>query len=143
MSRRGFAAGLAGLGAGSLLLRADSDSAAGLLPLRTIAYNVLECFGYPVPPKGEPRRPAEDMMDRFAATLAQYKPDILTFSESPKEPISRGIAERLGMQCVYFPSGQYWPGTLITRLEVLESRNCPMRQGEHPAERPSPGLRGL
>ena len=134
VTRREFTAGMTGLLACSSVKGATGNDVSKLLPLRTIAYNVLQCTGYPSMPKGQTPRPVDDMADLFAKTLSAYDPDIVTFSESPKEPVSRAIADRLRMQCLYFPSGEWWPGTLMTRLQVVRSQNCPMREGTRPAD---------
>lgn len=56
------------------------------------------------------------MPKRLANELALYEPDIINFSESPDESVVKGIADRLGMKYVYFPSG---------RIETAVSRGIP------------------
>lgn len=63
---------------------------------------------------------------RLADELALYDPDIINFSESPDEPVVEEVGERLGMKYVYFPSGQNWLGALLTRFEIVGSKNCPV-----------------
>ena len=65
------------------------------------------------------------MPKRLADELALYEPDIINFSESPEEAVVKEIADRLGMNNVVFPSGQNWPGALLTRFEIVDSKNCP------------------
>ncbi len=38
------------------------------------------------------------------------------------------------MKYVYFPSGQNWPGALLTRFEIVRSKNCPVVGSERPKE---------
>ena len=100
-----------------------------------IAYNVFNGTGWP-----KNRWIAQEAMkkgqmpERFALELALYEPDIITFSESPDESVVKQIAERLGMKYVYFPNGQNWPGTLMTRFEIVGSKNCPVVDGERPKD---------
>lgn len=101
--------------------------------LTTIAYNVLKCTGW------HPKRAAKRLGDveyqipeRLALELAIYSPDVVNFSEAPAERIVRRIAERLRMRYVYFPSGEDWPGAILTRYDVIEHRNCPLVKGPRP-----------
>ncbi|MBA2114112.1 endonuclease/exonuclease/phosphatase family protein [Bremerella alba] len=102
-------------------------------PLRVISYNVYNCTGWP-----KDRALANkatnlgQMPDRFAHELALYEPDIINFSESPSEDMVKEIANRLGMNYVRFPSGGNWPGTLLSRFEIVEPKNVPMVEGERP-----------
>ena len=72
------------------------------------------------------------MPDLFAKALGKYKPDVISFSEVPSVSIVQAIAEHLGMQAVIFQSPEKCHGALLTRFEVLESRNCPLQYGERP-----------
>jgi len=98
--------------------------------LRTISYNVLACMGYR-DKKDErqshrPAIPRDQMTTRFALELSLYRPDIVSFQESPGEQVVAEIAEKLGLphHC-FFPSGQAWPGAVLSRYRILESSNCP------------------
>jgi endonuclease/exonuclease/phosphatase family metal-dependent hydrolase len=128
---------------------AATASCARLLPrggraprLRSITYNVYACYGWvPDEKKFKQRRAAakdktvmRDMAQRFADALRPLRSDIITFAESPAEWVIKEIADRLGMRHVFFKSGQSYPGALITRLEVLESANCPIGGGERPKD---------
>src|SRR5690606_37865141 len=89
--------------------------------LRVIAYNVYECTGWPKDRAlGKKATALGQMPDRFAHELSLYEPDIINFSESPREEVAKAIAERLGMHHVRFPSGGKWPGTLLSRFEIVE-----------------------
>ena len=58
----------------------------------------------------------------FANALKKYKPDIITFSEASPCSIINVIANELDMEVVIFPSSWCWPGVLLTKYKVLESR---------------------
>ncbi len=102
--------------------------------LRVIAYNIFGLSGWPQ--ERNLTKQAVDkgqMTKRLAMELALHDPDIINFSESPSEELTKEIAELLGMTHVRFPSGGNWPGTLLSRFEVIESQNAP-RKGERPKE---------
>jgi len=104
-------------------------------PIRAIAYNVLECKGWPsdaeralhVVEKGQ-------IAQRFALELSLYDPDIIAFAESPDQSITDEIARLMGLHVTYFPSGGYWPGTLFSRFEIIDSTNVPMVEGSRPED---------
>jgi endonuclease/exonuclease/phosphatase family metal-dependent hydrolase len=103
--------------------------------LRVIAYNILKCTGWPADRELAKRAVARGQIARrIALELSLYDPHIVNFSESPNEKLTREIAEQLGMQHVRFPSGEDWPGTLLSKFEVLESRNAPVTSGTRPAD---------
>ncbi|MBI1390765.1 MAG: endonuclease/exonuclease/phosphatase family protein [bacterium] len=103
--------------------------------LCTITYNVLQCSGYPA---GVAARRLGDrayqMPKRFAMELALYEPDLITMQECPEEDMIAEIARRLKMSYAFFPSGEKWPGALMTRYQIVSSKNCPMAEGERPAD---------
>jgi endonuclease/exonuclease/phosphatase family metal-dependent hydrolase len=74
------------------------------------------------------------MPKRLADELALYEPDIINLSEAPEEVVVKEIADRLDMKYVYFPSGQNWPGSLLTRFEIVRSKNCPVIGDERPKD---------
>ena len=103
--------------------------------LRVIAYNVFNCTGWPSNrPLAQQAVKLGQMPKRLADELALYEPDIINFSESPDETVVKEIAERLGMNYVQFPSGLNWPGALLTRFEIISSKNCPVVSGERPKD---------
>ncbi len=103
-------------------------------PLRVIAYNIYKCTGWPDDRPLAKRAVAEGQMaKRLAMELALHDPDIINFSESPSEKLTKEVAELLGMNHVRFPSGGNWPGTLLSKFEVTDSQNAPMK-GERPKE---------
>lgn len=136
LSRRHFLvqAGAAALAAtGGRLVRAEK--AAQKKPLRVISYNVYVCTGWPKDRAMAKKATALGQMPaRLAHELALYEPDIINFSESPSEAVAQEIAERLGMHQVRFPSGGSWPGTVLSRYEILESKNTPLISGERPSD---------
>ncbi|NNJ25501.1 endonuclease/exonuclease/phosphatase family protein [Alienimonas chondri] len=137
--RRAGGAGLAGLGATCLapFVRADpfAREEERTRPLRVIAYNVYECTGWPKDRAMVKKATAAGQMpDRFARELALYEPDVINFSESPDEKVVQQIAERLEMHHVRFPSGGNWPGTLLSRFEIVDPQNAPVVGGERPAD---------
>jgi hypothetical protein len=59
-------------------------------PLRVIAYNIYKCTGWPNDRPLAKRAVAKGQMaKRLAMELALYEPDIVNFSESPKEEHQR------------------------------------------------------
>lgn len=135
ISRRGFCGGLgAAWLAGS---RPSTTAAADDQPfeLRVIAYNILQCTGWPAERMLAQRAvESRQMTRRLAQELALYDPHVVTFSESPSEQVTREIAELLGLQHIRFESAESWPGTLLTKFEVIESRNVPLVDGARETE---------
>ena len=98
--------------------------------LRVIAYNIFKLTGWPSDRPLAKQAVAEGQMaKRLAMELALHDPDIINFSESPKEELTKEVADLLGMSHVRFPSGGNWPGTLLSKFEILESQNAPMKGG--------------
>jgi len=137
VSRRRFITqtALAAAGIGILGSPRRAQSAVNNTPIRAIAYNVLECKGWPsdgekalkVAEKGQ-------IAQRFALELSLYDPDIIALAESPDQAITDEIARLLNMNVTYFPSGGYWPGTLFTRFDIIDSTNVPMVEGSRPED---------
>lgn len=100
--------------------------------LRTITYNVYVCQGWSR--KKGPKPPRSEIYRMFAEALGKFQPDIITFQESPAEKVVETIAGYLEMNHTFFPSGQAWPGAVITRFEIAESRNCPIVGGKRPKD---------
>jgi endonuclease/exonuclease/phosphatase family metal-dependent hydrolase len=90
--------------------------------LRTIAYNVLQCTGFPP----EAREPSACAPERYAAALAAYAPDLVTLCEAPDAGTVDALAGALRMTAIRFESPLRWPGALLTRLEIVEAANCPL-----------------
>lgn len=132
ISRRQFCGALgASLSAANANLFADETKPK---PLRVIAYNIYKCTGWPNDRPLAKRAVAKGQMaKRLAMELALHEPDIINFSESPEPELTKEVAELLGMNHVRFPSGGSWPGTLLSKLEIIDSQNVPMR-GERPKD---------
>lgn len=95
--------------------------------LRVIAYNIYGGNGWPKErPLARQAVAKKQMASRLAHELALYEPDVICFSESPSESITRDIAKRLSFHHVRFPSGGSWPGTLLSRFEIAQSQNVPL-----------------
>ncbi len=141
VSRRSFCqwavAGVAGAGLASgpgVLAVAPQPASEGQAgQLRVIAYNILKCTGWPAD-RDLAKHAAEQgqVARRIALELALYDPHIVNFSESPDEKLTQEIAEQLGMHHVRFPSGEAWPGTLLSKFEIAESQNAPVVTGARP-----------
>jgi endonuclease/exonuclease/phosphatase family metal-dependent hydrolase len=103
--------------------------------LRVIAYNVYGCTGWPRNHKMAQKANREGQMPaRIAQELTLYDPDIINFSESPDESIVKEIAKHLDMDYVQFSSAGNWPGTLLTRYEIVNSENVPVVNGKRPED---------
>lgn len=128
ISRRQFCGALgAGLAVANGNLFADDPKPK---PLRVIAYNIYALNGWPHERNLAKQAVANGQMaKRLAMELALHDPDIINFSESPKEELTQEVAELLGMNHVRFPSGGNWPGTLLSKFEILESQNAPVKGG--------------
>lgn len=102
--------------------------------LRVIAYNVYGFIGWPQQRNLAKQAVAKGQMaKRLSMELALHDPDIINFSESPEEELTKEVAELLGMNHVRFPSGGNWPGTLLSKFDIGESQNAPMK-GKRPEE---------
>lgn len=137
LSRRQFSAvvGAAGLSATSRIFAHQAVEKQTLAsgrpkPLRVIAYNVFGGNGWPKDRMLAKRIEAKSQMaKRLAMELALYDPDIVNFSESPSEKLVKEIASLLGMNYAWFPGGGNWPGTLLSRFEIVDPKNVPLGGG--------------
>lgn len=126
---------LGGLTLAGMTRLAHASEDKPLKSLRVIAYNVYNCTGWPKNRAlGKKATAAGQMPERFAHELALYEPDIIAFSESPSEAVAAEIAKHLKMNFVRFPSGGNWPGTLLSRFEIVDAKNVPLKEGERPKE---------
>src|SRR5690606_10512852 len=131
--RRKFCAvvGAAGLSANAIAAPARPQK---LPPLRVIAYNIYACNGWPeTRPRAKKAVQEGQMARRMAVGLEMDDPDIINFSQAPSESLAKEVAEHLGMHHIRFPSGGNWPGTLLSRFEVIDSQNVPLGR-ERPAD---------
>lgn len=133
ISRRQFCSALGAAGLSTIAFPAFANDKKKQ-PLRVIAYNVYACKGWPNDrPSAKKAVKEGQMAKRLAMELALYEPDIINFSESPSEAVSKEVAKQLGMNHVRFPSGGNWPGTLLSRFEIIDSENAPLGK-ERPKE---------
>tara|TARA_R110002111_G_scaffold100975_1_gene156381 strand:- start:21334 stop:22197 length:864 start_codon:yes stop_codon:yes gene_type:complete len=133
ISRRQFCSAIGAAGLSTIALPAFGNDQ-NQQPLRVISYNVYACKGWPKDrPLAKKAVKEGQMAKRLAMELALYQPDIINFSESPSEAITKEVAKQLGMNHVRFPSGGNWPGTLLSRFEIIDSENVPLGQ-ERPKE---------
>lgn len=100
-----------------------------------IAYNVYVCNGWPSDRAAAKSAVASGQMATLLANeLGHYEPDLINFSESPSETVTKDVAARLGMHHARFPSAGAWPGTLLSRGELLDAQNVPLGR-ERPPKR--------
>ncbi len=132
VSRREFCGVVgASFAAGNTNLFADDSKSK---PLRVIAFNIFKLTGWPHQRRLAQQAVAkEQMAKRLAMELSLHEPDIINFSESPAEELTKEVAAHLGMNHIRFPSGGNWPGTLLSRFEMVDSQNVPL-DGERPKE---------
>jgi endonuclease/exonuclease/phosphatase family metal-dependent hydrolase len=76
----------------------------------------------------------KQMPQRLAMELAIHDPAIINFSESPSKAVTDEVAKLLEMNVVRFPSGGNWPGTLLSRFEIVNPQNAPVAGGQRPNE---------
>jgi endonuclease/exonuclease/phosphatase family metal-dependent hydrolase len=133
ITRRQFCTALGAIGLTSTGARKAAAAADSADSLRVIAYNIYGGHGWPSDRTGAKAAVKKGRIARLLADeLARHRPDIVNFSESPGESIVQEIAQGLGMNVVRFPSGGHWPGSLLSRYEIVESQNVPLG-----AERPT------
>lgn len=109
--------------------------------MRTIAYNIFNgCIGYKgingreLPPgeNSDLVKAARDMgqiAKRIMLELALYKPNIINFSEGPKEDVVAEMAKMLNLNYAYFPGG--FPGAILTTYKIISSENRPFQNKSH------------
>ncbi len=130
MKRRNFLAntsiGALGTVFGSSSLMANKSQWFPEKKIVTISYNVYQLKGFPE--THDTRSILKDMnsqmTERLALELALYKPNIITFQEAPGEQEVKIIADLLGMNYTYFEGG--FPGAILTKLEIVSAKNCPL-----------------
>lgn len=104
--------------------------------MRTIAYNVYECTGWPETAAGEAWETADErgVVDQLVAELNARDPDLLTFAEAPPEAVVREIAAGLQMEVHVFRSRGDWPGALFTDFQLRQAADIPDLLDEPPAD---------
>lgn len=102
--------------------------------ITTITYNVYAFHGYPKTDDTQfiLKDAYSQMPERIALELALYRPDIITFQESPPEEDVKKVAEKLEMNYTYFSGG--FPGALLSKFEIISSQNYPLVQKSDPGD---------
>ncbi len=92
--------------------------------MRIVTWNVLGLTGYPrdvaVQAIGRPGEAAN--CDHFARIFTGLGADVLALQEGVTHPVARDIARRCGLHLATFPSPQSWPGHVLSRFPIVESR---------------------
>jgi endonuclease/exonuclease/phosphatase family metal-dependent hydrolase len=147
MNRRKFiTSGAAGLGVTlqAFTGRTQQESLDSGPRMRVITYNILAVRGYPETDenRGRLERARDKMLERLALELELYRPDIISLQESVSAQMASRLADILGFRHVWFPPGwpgntRYpigFPGTILTRFEIVDSENAPVKSGSRPAD---------
>ena len=92
--------------------------------MRIGTYNVLGLTGYPreEAEKTIGDRLSQDATNHFIKVFQELNCDILGLQEGVTFPKIQRIAVGMGMNLATFPSPVAWPGHLITKFPILESR---------------------
>ncbi len=111
---------------------------------RTITYNVLAFRGFPETAVTRERIKAElgRHPEMTAKALAKFSPDLVTLQEAPPEEEVGRFAKALGMQYAFYPGGWEgdstypggFPGAVVTRYPIEESKNRPSAGAPHNEE---------
>lgn len=92
--------------------------------MRIATYNVLAFKGYPqqvaAPILGAPDSP--ERIAHFVGALKQLDCDVLCLQEGVAAPVIQAIARELGMYLATIPSPRNWPGHVLSRVPIIESR---------------------
>lgn len=115
---------------GIMILPGCKGAAASDDTLKLIAFNVMKCSGWPA----ENVDDSTVVADLIAGELSRYDADVINFSEAPDESTVRQIAEKLGMNYVYFPSTGSWPGALLSVYEITDFAIVPVISGQRPED---------
>ncbi len=92
--------------------------------MRVVTYNVLGLQGYP---PGEALEAvgsfgSEAHIDHFVKVFAELDADILGLEEGVTAPMMKGIAQKLGYHLATFASPTAYPGHVLSRYPILQSR---------------------
>jgi endonuclease/exonuclease/phosphatase family metal-dependent hydrolase len=92
--------------------------------MRVATYNVLGLQGYP---PGEALEAvgscgSEAHIDHFVKVFAELDADILGLEEGVTAPMMKGISQRLGYHLATFASPTAYPGHVLSRYPILQSR---------------------
>ncbi|MBS11878.1 MAG: hypothetical protein CME19_09800 [Gemmatimonadetes bacterium] len=92
--------------------------------MRIVTWNVLGLTGYPrdVAPATIDVPGSETNCAHFACVFGGLDADVIALQEGVTHPIARDIAGRLGRHLATFPSPINWPGHVLSRYPIVESR---------------------
>jgi len=90
--------------------------------MRLGTYNVLGLTGYPAQTAREQLGDAQRTIEHFSSVFAGLGCDVLALQEGPPPEIIRRIAERLQVHLAAFGSPSAYPGYVLSRHPIHESR---------------------
>jgi endonuclease/exonuclease/phosphatase family metal-dependent hydrolase len=92
--------------------------------VRILTYNIYGMQGYPAEAAQVDlgQHGGETHVSHFASTLAALDIDVIALQEGVTQPIARGLAQRLNMHLATFPSPTAYPGHVLSRWPIIESR---------------------
>ena len=90
--------------------------------MRIGTYNVLGLSGYPSERARADLVDAARTVEHFADVFASLACDVLALQEGPDHATMRALARRLGCHLAAFPSPTAYPGYVLSRWPILESR---------------------
>ena len=96
----------------------------GVRLMRIISYNIYGMQGYPAEsaqsdlgPHGSPAH-----VEHFAQVLQSFGADVIALQEGVTQSLARDLARQLSMHLATFPSPTAFPGHVLSRWPVVESR---------------------
>ncbi|HJP29468.1 MAG TPA: endonuclease/exonuclease/phosphatase family protein [Candidatus Latescibacteria bacterium] len=92
--------------------------------MRIVTWNVLGLTGYPAAvSEADIGRPGTaPNSQHFTGVFGGLDADVIALQEGVTHPIARDIARRMGRHLATFPSPQSWPGHVLSRFPIVESR---------------------
>ena len=100
--------------------------------MRIVTWNVYGLAGYPKDVSSAViGTPGEDAnCDHFATVFEQLDADIIAIQEGVTHRAAQNIARRCHRHLATFPSPQNWPGHVLSRFPVVESRTLSHAVGD-------------
>jgi endonuclease/exonuclease/phosphatase family metal-dependent hydrolase len=92
--------------------------------MRIVTWNVLGLTGYPRDVAAEAIGATGTATNcaHFAEVFHGLNTDVLALQEGVTHPVARDIARRCAWHLASFPSPQSWPGHVLSRFPIVESR---------------------
>jgi endonuclease/exonuclease/phosphatase family metal-dependent hydrolase len=92
--------------------------------VRIVTWNVYGLKGYPAEVSTDAiGKPGEDRnRDHYVRVFDGLDADVIALQEGVAHPVMQGVARRMGRHLVTFPSPLNWPGHILSRYPVVESR---------------------